>query len=262
MRLKRIIRFRYGAGVSYGSVEGGSVRRLDGSGPGALTPTDELLPLDSVERLIPCTPSKIIGTGINYRDVALAPGASLPERPLLFLKAPTALVLSGQDVVLPPMVKSPSCEVELGVVIGKTAKCVAQADAYEYIWGYLVANDMTASDLQKEDTLWARAKSFDTFLPVSSEIVTDIDPTALALRSAINGQSAQMGNTADMLRDIPWLISYISHVMTLLPGDLIITGTPSGYGKPVRPGDRMVMEIDGVGRLENQLVPFQGTYLF
>ena len=259
--MKRTIRFRYGTSFSYGLIEGDMVRRLDGE-PAQLLPTDELLSLSELEMLIPCVPSKIVGTGLNYRDVILAPGESLPDKPKLFLKAPTALTLSGRDVVQPPMVKELSCEVELGVVIGKTAKCVAQADAYDYIWGYLVANDMTASDLQREDTLWGRAKSFDTFLPVSSEIVSSIDPSALTLRSFINGQPAQHGSTADLLRGIPWLISYISHVMTLLPGDLIITGTPSGYGKRVSVGDHMAMEIDGIGRLENRVVPFDGTYLF
>lgn len=260
--MDRIVRFRYGDSASYGLLEGDTVRRLVGVCPEQLVKTDELLSLDGLERLVPCVPSKIIGTGLNYRDVILAPGESLPDRPKIFLKAPTALILSGQNVVQPPMVKELSCEVELGVVVGKTAKCVPQDEAFDYIWGYLVANDMTASDLQREDTLWARAKSFDTFLPVSGEIVTDIDPSALTLRSTINGQPAQSGSTADLICNIPWLISYISHVMTLLPGDLIITGTPSGYGKRVHAGDRMVMEIDGVGRLENQVVPFEGAWLF
>ncbi len=260
--MERIVRFRYGGSVSYGVVEDNMIRRLAGDVPGQLAKTDGLFSPDAVQLLVPCVPSKIIGTGLNYRDVVLAPGERLPERPKLFLKAPTALVLSGQDVVQPPMVKELSCEVELGVVIGKAGKCIPQDAAYQYIWGYLVANDMTASDLQREDTLWARAKSFDTFLPVSAEIVTGIDPSALTLRSAINGQPAQSGSTADLICGIPWLISYISHVMTLLPGDLIITGTPSGYGKRVCAGDHMVMEIDGVGRLENRVVPFAGTYLF
>lgn len=260
--MTKTIRFRHKGGVSYGLVDGGQVQRLEGDCPGCFAPAGETLPLAGLELLPPCAPSKIIGTGLNYRDVILRPDENLPDKPKLFLKSPTALILSGQDVIQPPMVKELSCEVELGIVIGRQGKCIRQEEALEYVWGYLVANDMTASDLQREDTLWGRAKSFDTFLPVSSEIVSGIDPGALTLRSAINGQPAQRGSTRDMICGAAWLISYISHVMTLLPGDLIITGTPSGYGKRVRAGDHMVMEIDGVGRLENRVVPFEGEYFF
>ncbi len=260
--MTKTIRFRHEGGIFYGLVDGGLVQPLRGDCPERFTPAGTPLALDGLELLPPCTPSKIIGTGLNYRDVALRPDESLPDKPKLFLKPPTALILSGQDVVQPPMVKELSCEVELGIVIGRQGKCIRQEDALDYVWGYLVANDMTASDLQREDTLWGRAKSFDTFLPVSCEIVSGVDPGTLTLRSAINGQPAQRGNTRDMICGAAWLISYISHVMTLAPGDLIITGTPSGYGKRVRAGDHMVMEIDGIGRLENRVVPFEGEYFF
>lgn len=260
--MKKYIRFRDASGISYGLADGDVIQRLRGDCPQAFVPTGETISRDEIELLPPCAPSKIIGTGLNYRDVVLKPGETLPQRPKLFLKSPTALILSGQAIVQPPMVKELSCEVELGVVIGKQCKCIAREDALSYVWGYVAANDMTGSDLQREDGLWARAKSFDTFLPVSAEIVSGVDPAALTLRSAINGLPAQNGNTRDLICDVPWLISYISHVMTLLPGDLIITGTPSGYGKRVSPGDRIVMEVEHVGRLENTVAAFEGTYLF
>ncbi len=260
--MKKYIRFRDAGGDCYGLVNGDAVQRLSGNCPDSFAPTGESLSLSDLTLLPPCSPGKIIGTGLNYRDVALAPDESLPEKPKLFLKPPSTLVLSGQDVVQPPMVRELSCEVELGVVIGRQGKCIPRSEAFEHVWGYLVANDMTASDLQREDVLWGRAKSFDTFLPVSDCIVSGLDPRALALRSRINGRPAQNGSTRDLLRDIPWLISYISHVMTLLPGDLIITGTPSGYGKRVNAGDLMEMEIDGVGRLQNRVVSWEGPYYF
>jgi len=260
--MKRYVRFRHASGCSFGLVEGEQVRRLLGDHPGNFVPTDEILPLSQLTLLPPCAPSKVIGTGLNYSDIVLKPGETLPEKPKLFLKPATALILSGENIVHPPMVKELSCEVELGVVIGKTAKCVTQQQAMDYVWGYLVADDVTASDLQREDTLWGRAKSFDTFLPVSDSIVSGIDPTALHLHSTINGQPAQDGSTTDLIRDVAWLISYISHVMTLNPGDLIITGTPSGYGKRVYPGDEIHMEIDGIGTLHNCVKAWEGPYHF
>lgn len=259
--MKKYVRFRHEGGACFGLVDGELVHRLEGSCPEDFSLSGETLSLASLTLLPPCT-GKIIGTGLNYRDVVLQPGESLPQKPKLFLKPPTTLILSGQDVIVPPMVKELSCEVELGVIIGRSAKCVPQQQAMQYIWGYLAANDMTASDLQREDTLWGRAKSFDTFLPVSAQIVADTDVSNLCLRSSINGMPAQHGSTSDLLRDVSWLVSYISHVMTLMPGDLIITGTPSGYGKRVYAGDDMVMEIDGIGRLQNRVAAFEGPYYF
>ncbi|WP_243008985.1 fumarylacetoacetate hydrolase family protein [Clostridium sp. AM58-1XD] len=212
--------------------------------------------------LLPCVPSKIVGTGLNYKDVVLKPGETLPEKPKLFIKPPTTLIGDGESVILPPMVKDLSCEVELAVVIGKTCRCVPQDRANEYIWGYTVANDMTASDLQAEDILWGRAKSFDTFLPIGQYIVSGIDPSDLMLNSRINGEPGQHGRTKDLIKGISWLISYISHVMTLLPGDMIITGTPSGYGIKVKAGDYMEMEAEKIGKVSNKIESIKTPYYF
>lgn len=260
--LKRYTRIQQEGKTYYGLLnQDGTVQILEGNSPENFRET-EVIVKDFKQLSIPCAPSKIVGTGLNYKDVVLKPGESLPAKPKLFIKPPTALIGDGDQVMQPPMVKDLSCEVELAMVIGKKCKCVPEGEAENYIWGYTVANDMTASDLQAEDTLWGRAKSFDTFLPVGSVIVSGIDPSQLELCSEINGKPGQKGNTKDLIKGVYWLVSYISHVMTLLPGDMIITGTPSGYGIKVKPGDCMEMEIQRLGKISNKVAAVETPYYF
>ncbi len=226
---------------------------LRGSFPDAIVDTGIVLENPEIE-LIPLAPTKVVGVGLNYTDMERKPGESFPRRPKLYIKPPTAMIGDGENIVLSPMVHQPTSEVELGVVIRKYCHHVSQKEAKDYVFGYFLANDMTASDLQAEDVVWGRAKAFDTFCPVSQYVITDIDVSDLKLSTRINGVQGQFGSTKDMLRDIPYLISYISYVYPLLPGDVLLTGTPTGYGDKVKAGDVLEMEIENVGSMTNKIV--------
>lgn len=198
---------------------------------------------------IPVRPSKIIGIGLNYRDHAKEVGIDVPTRPLYFLKAPSTLLASGGTVLLPPESERVDFEGELGVVIGKRARRVSAEAALTYVAGYLAICDITARDLQNSDGQWSRSKSFDGFCPVSSELVTGVDPTALELRTTVNGVVRQASNTSDMVFGVAECIAHVSAAMTLFPGDLILTGTPAGVG-PLNPGDNVEVTIASVGRVQ------------
>lgn len=210
-------------------------------------------PLGTVRVLAPCRPSKIVCVGLNYRDHARELGYSFPEEPVLFLKPPTTVIGPGEAIRYPAMARQVDYEAELAVVIGKTARRVRAAEAYEYILGYTCANDVTARDLQKKDGQWTRAKSFDTFCPLGPYIVTELDPGNCTISLYLNGERRQHSSTKEFIFDVGYLVSFISHVMTLYPEDVILTGTPAGVG-PLRPGDTVVVEIEGIGRLQNQVV--------
>lgn len=195
---------------------------------------------------LPCNPSKVIGIGRNYRAHAIELGHPIPVEPLYFLKAPSSLMTSGGTVLLPAESERVDYEGELGIVIGKRARRVSEADASSYVAGYIVACDVTARDLQEKDGQWTRAKSFDTFCPISDRIVAVDNPDNLSLTTTINGEIRQASNTSDMIFDTARLVAYVSQAMTLLPGDLILTGTPAGVG-PLRPGDNVVVTIAEVG---------------
>ena len=197
---------------------------------------------------------KIICSGLNYRDTVLEDGAKFPEKPLLFLKPDTAIIGDGEAIVKPEEVKILTIEAELAVVIGKKGKNIPREKAWDYIRGCRAANDVTAKDAQKEDIQWTRAKSYDTFLPLSPEVPVKGPLEDVEVCSYINGKLAQKGNIRDMIFDIPYLVSYISGIMTLEPGDIILTGTPGGYGKEVRPGDEVRIEISRVGRITNEVI--------
>lgn len=197
---------------------------------------------------------KIICSGLNYKDTVLEDGAKFPEKPLLFLKPDTAIIEDGEMIIKPEEVKILTIEAELAVVIGKKGKDIPKDQAWEYVRGYRAANDVTAKDLQKEDIQWTRAKSYDTFLPLSEEVPAGKPLEDMLVCSYINGKLAQKGNIKDMIFDIPYLISYISGVMTLEPGDIILTGTPGGYGKEVHPGDKITIEIPRIGRITNEVI--------
>jgi 2-keto-4-pentenoate hydratase/2-oxohepta-3-ene-1,7-dioic acid hydratase in catechol pathway len=199
--------------------------------------------------LCPVVPSKIVCIGRNYAAHAKELGNEVPSEPLLFLKPPSALLGPGGVVRLPPESARVEHEAELVVVIGRRAKNVTRERALSHVFGYSCACDVTARDLQKKDVQFTRAKGFDTFCPIGPWIETELDPAALRVRCLVNEQVRQDGSTANMIFDVPTLVSYVSHMMTLEPGDVILTGTPEGVG-PLVGGDALVVEVTGVGALK------------
>lgn len=219
-------------------------------------PTGERIELDSdgLRLLAPVIPrSKIIGVGRNYAAHAAELGNDVPSAPLLFFKPNTAVIGPGDPIVLPDWSQEVSYEAELAVVIGRLTKEVSPEQALDHVLGYTVANDVTARDVQRSEDQWARAKGFDTSLPLGPWIVTGLDTESLAVRSRLNGELRQDGNTRDLIFDVAFLVSYISEAFTLLPGDVILTGTPAGVGTIVT-GDRIECEVEGIGVLENPVV--------
>ena len=201
----------------------------------------------------PPLPSKIVAVGRNYKEHAAELGNVAPdEEPILFLKAPSTLVVNGGDIVLPPESARVDYEGELALVIGRTIKGWPAERFMDALAGVCCANDVTARDLQKKDGQWARAKSFDTFCPVGPEIVADLDPTDLAIATRVNGAVKQASRTSQMTFPPAFLVAYISRMMTLFPGDLILTGTPAGIG-PLAPGDVVEVEVEGIGILRNRV---------
>ena len=204
-------------------------------------------------------PQKIVCVGLNYRDHAEEQGTALPERPLLFAKWPNTLIGDGEAIRIPTVTKRVDYEAELGVVIGRRASGVAVEDALEHVRGYVVANDVSARDLQFSDGQWVRGKSLDTFLPVGELVpASDVpDPQALPIRAVLNGETLQDSSTANMIFGVGEIVSFVSQAITLAPGDLIITGTPAGVGAfrdpPIwlQPGDEITIEIDGLGSITN-----------
>ena len=202
----------------------------------------------------PIAPSKIVCVGRNYREHAAELGNKMPDEPLLFLKAPSAVISSGQEIVLPSASQQVEHEGELGVVIGRLARNIAsEEDPLSYVLGYTCVNDVTARDLQRKDVQFTRGKSFDTFCPVGPWIETDIDPQNVTVETRLNGEVKQKGNTADMAFPVAFLIRYISEIMTLYPGDLIATGTPAGVSR-MKSGDTVEVEVSGIGVLQNRVV--------
>ncbi|HEY6928402.1 MAG TPA: fumarylacetoacetate hydrolase family protein [Thermoanaerobaculia bacterium] len=209
------------------------------------------IPFDSPEA--PPFPSKIVAVGRNYREHAKELGNEVPDQePLLFLKAPSSLVRGGGDIVLPPESARVDFEGELALVIGKRIKAWRETDGWDAVAGVCCANDVTARDLQKKDGQWARAKSFDTFCPIGPEIVSGVDPSDLAIETRLNGKVKQSARTADMVFSPRVLLAYVSRMMTLFPGDLILTGTPAGIA-PLSSGDVVEVEIERIGVLKNRV---------
>lgn len=202
----------------------------------------------------PPLPSKIVAVGKNYREHAAEFGSVAPEdEPMLFLKAPSALVLPGGEIVRPPESQRVDYEGELALVIGRRIKGWPEERWLEALAGVCCANDVTARDLQKKDKQFARAKSFDTFCPIGPEIVAGFDPSRSAIATRVNGSTRQSANVSDMVFSPAVLVAYVSRMMTLLPGDLILTGTPAGVG-PLSAGDVVEVEIEGIGVLTNRVV--------
>lgn len=250
----KIVRFKTGHDIAYGLAEAAGVTVYQGSPFVAWEATETLVPWEAVQLLSPVIPSKVVCVGRNYEDHAAELGSDLPDEPLIFLKPATAVIGPDAAVVYPSASSNVHHEAELAVVVGRVAKNVAAEDSGRYIFGYTAANDVTARDLQKKDGQWTRAKGFDTFCPLGPVIETELDPLErLAIICRVNGEVRQAGFTSDMVFGVAEIFEYVSRVMTLLPGDVLLTGTPSGVG-PVLPGDVMEVEIDGIGVLRNRVV--------
>jgi 2-keto-4-pentenoate hydratase/2-oxohepta-3-ene-1,7-dioic acid hydratase in catechol pathway len=237
-------------------VDGDDIRRLPDGPFGALKPGEVLGRLEEMALLAPVAPTKIVCVGRNYAAHAAEYGAAMPAEPLLFLKPPSAVIGPGSEIVLPAASRQVEHESELALVIGRRCRAVPEDRAWTSVLGVTCGNDVTARDLQRADAQWTRAKGFDTFCPLGPWIVTDLDEAAVAdieVRCAVNSELRQRGNTAQMAFKPAFLISYISTVMTLEAGDVIMTGTPDGVG-PLQTGDRVTVEIDGVGALTNPVI--------
>jgi 2-keto-4-pentenoate hydratase/2-oxohepta-3-ene-1,7-dioic acid hydratase in catechol pathway len=237
--------------ITYGGVEPEGIRLYRGSPFVAWEPTETVVAWDEARLLAPVIPTKIVCVGRNYVGHAEEMGNEVPENPLLFLKPPTTVIGPMQQIRYPASSNELSYEAELAVVIGTVTRNVDIEDVGPHIMGYTAANDITARDHQRTDGQWTRAKGFDTFCPLGPAIDTDIDPQeGLSIISRVNGEIRQSGSTADMVFGVGHLVSYISNIMTLLPGDVILTGTPEGVGS-VNPGDKIEVQIEGIGVLTN-----------
>jgi 2-keto-4-pentenoate hydratase/2-oxohepta-3-ene-1,7-dioic acid hydratase in catechol pathway len=248
-----IIRFQTPAGPEFGIVEDEMVYRAEGGYELGFLRADAVGKLSQLTLLSPCQVTKIVAVGRNYAAHAAEHGDEVPSEPLIFLKPPSAVIGPNEPIVCPPQSAQVEHEAELAVVIGRRARRVTAADAWDYVLGYTCANDVTARDLQRSDGQWSRAKGFDTFAPLGPWIVTDLDPTDLTVACRVNGQMKQQASTVDMVFKIPQLIEYITAAMTLEPGDVILTGTPEGVS-PIQPGDHVEVEVEGIGVLRNPVV--------
>ena len=209
--------------------------------------------LDGAHVLPPVRPSKIVAIGLNYKDHAAEMNKALPPEPLMFMKPSTAVIGPGDAIALPMWAGEIHHEAELAVVIGKRASHVSAGDAMDYVLGLTCGNDVTARDLQKKDVQYTRAKGFDTFAPLGPCVALGLDPSSLAIEGIVNGQARQSSSTRELIFPVAKLIEHVSRVMTLLPGDIILTGTPSGVG-PLSPGDLVTVRIEGIGELTNKVI--------
>ena len=249
----KIVHFAVAGKARYGIINGDSVQAIEDKPFRYLKLTDYHYQLSEVKLLPPCMPSKIVALGLNYRHHAEELNAPLPNAPLIFLKPSTAVIGPEDNIIYPPASHRVDYEGELAVVIKKPVWRVSVQDALNYILGYTCFNDVTARDLQRKDIQWTRAKSFNTFAAVGPCIQTELDPENTIMETYLNGELKQQGNTKDLIFPIPELINFISNVMTLLPGDIIATGTPSGIG-PMHPGDTVEIKIEPIGTLRNHVV--------
>lgn len=240
-------------GPVFGVVNGTQIGLLKGHPFGELDPAGIALELDDVKILSPVLPSKVVCVGKNYADHAAEMGGEVPAEPVIFIKPSTTVIGEGDAIVLPPQSSNVHYEAELAVVIGALCKNVDVERAGEVILGYTIANDVTARDLQNSDGQWTRAKSFDTFCPLGPWIETELDPTNLGISCEVNGDVKQDSNTSHLVRSAHEMVAWISQVMTLLPGDVILTGTPAGVG-PLVNGDTVDVTIEGIGTLSNPVV--------
>ena len=248
----RVVRVFTGEDVRYGLADATSITLISDE-PFAAWETDDVISMVGARLMPPAMPTKIVCVGVNYKTHAREMGHDLPDEPLIFLKPPTAMNAPNGEVHLPPGVGRVDYEGELAVVMGRRAHRVTPEDALSHVLGYTCANDVTARDLQRKDGQWTRAKGFDGFCPLGPWVETDVDPSDLLLETYLNGSVVQSARTSDLIFDIPTLVSAISHTMTLLPGDIVLTGTPSGVGE-LHSGDVVEVRIEGIGGLVSRIV--------
>jgi len=250
----RVARFSRGGEPKFGIVDGPELVVLKGH-PLVLgyETTGERVPIKDVKLLAPTIPSKVVCVGKNYADHAAELGLVANEEPTIFFKPSSAIIGPGDAIILPTQSQQIELEAELTIVIGQMAKNVSEADALNYVWGFTIANDVTARDLQFSDDQWARSKAFDSFCPLGPWIETEFVPDGQMIESRIDGEIRQSASIDLMLHDVPKIISYVSHNMTLLPGDIILTGTPAGIAK-ISSGEIVECEIEGIGTLVNPVV--------
>ncbi len=246
----RLVRFRFADRIATGVVEGDLVRVLRGTFFEDPLPTGEEIPLDDVRLLAPVLPSKVLAVGKNYAAHAAEFGGEVPEEPLIFMKPSTAVSGPGDLIPLPAISRRVDYEGELAVVMGRLARNVPTEEAGKYVLGYTCGNDVTLRDLQKKDGQWTRAKGFDGSCPLGPWIETELDPADVRIQTRVNGETRQFASTAEMVFGVATLIAFVTTSMTLLPGDVLLTGTPEGVG-PLGPGDRVEVEIEGLGVLSN-----------
>lgn len=249
----KIVRMKAGDDIAYGVADAEGVLVYNGSPFVAWEPTETVVPWPNVKLLAPVLPTKVLCVGQNYEEHAEQMGVDLPNEPLIFMKPATSVIGQNQPVIYPSQSKEVHHEAELAVVISKPARNIKAEDASQYIFGYTAANDVTARDLQRTDGQWTRAKGFDTFCPLGPAIETELDPLErLAVIAKVNNEVRQAGFTSDMVFGVAEVLEHITAFTTLLPGDVILMGTPAGVG-PVEPGDVMEIEVDGIGSLINRV---------
>jgi 2-keto-4-pentenoate hydratase/2-oxohepta-3-ene-1,7-dioic acid hydratase in catechol pathway len=253
----RFVRVLHGGSPRYGVIDGAEIALIE---PHPLVPyraTGERVAVEGLRLLAPVIPSKIVCVGKNYRDHAAEMGGELPAEPLYFLKPSSSVIGPGEPIRLPTdLTAEVHHEAELAVVIGALLQRVTPEQAMAGVLGYTCANDVTARDLQRREAQWFRAKGFDSFCPLGPAVATELDPAHLAIRCLVDGEVRQDGSTADLVWDVATLLSDISQVVTLLPSDVVLTGTPAGVGL-LQPGQRVRVEIEGIGVLENPVVDRQ-----
>ena len=246
----KIARFVAGDEIRYGAVQGEKLQVIHGDPFGFFELSSEFLDLNQVKLLAPVNPRKVICVGLNFAEHASEIAQAVPDEPLFFFKPSSSIVADGDAIVLPSQSQQVEIEAELAMVVGKTAKNISVSQAADHILGFTIANDVTARDLQFSDLQWARSKAFDSFCPVGPWIETDFEFESARVQSRINGKPVQDENLSEMIRDPFELLAYISQNLTLEPGDLILTGSPSGISKIVS-GDQVECEISGSGVLSS-----------
>lgn len=250
----KIVRVRADEGIVYGAVEPEGIRLYKGSPLVEWESTEVVAPFDSVQLLAPVFPTKVLAIGKNYADHAAEMGSETPDSPILFMKPATSVIGPGAPIVLPPDSMEVHHEAEFAVVMGSVARNVRAENAASVILGYTAANDVTARDLQRADGQWTRAKGYDTFCPLGPAIETEFDPLeGVDVICRVNGEVRQTGQTTDLVFGVAELIEYVTRVMTLLPGDVILTGTPAGVG-PIVDGDVVEVDVQSIGVLTNPVV--------
>ena len=251
--MDRIYRLQQGTSGRYAVERGGKMYWMRGDLFGAYDAGDEVPAADASRVMAPVDPSIVVCIGLNYKDHAAEMKKKLPEEPLVFLKPRSSVIGPDEAIRIPAWAGAIHHESEMAVVIGKQASKVKEADAMNYVLGVTCLNDVTARELQVKDVQYSRAKGFDTFSPIGPCIAVGLDPSALAIEGWVNDQQKQKSNTRELIFTVPYLVAHVSRFMTLNPGDVITTGTPSGVG-PIVPGDRMTIKVEGVGTLSNPCI--------